>query len=118
MVLDVHWKLTVDVPQLNTLEQTILDVGEKIVAELSGIHEALAVLATNQAAGQEALSTHLAAIEDEIRQLGDSPTQADLNAIADQIHEAAAVSAKGAEDLRAMTEQIKGMVPDTPASSA
>jgi hypothetical protein len=116
MSLDVHWTTTVHVPQLDALQQTLLELGDKIVAELTGIQEALAVLTTNQATGQDALSAHLSAIEDEIRQLGASPSQADLDAIADQIHEAAAVSAKGAEDLRAMTDQVKGMVPEAPVS--
>jgi hypothetical protein len=115
MTLDVHWQTTVSVPQLDVLTQALLTIGEKLVAELTGIQEALTVLTTNQAAGQAALSAHLTAIEEEIRQLGDTPSQAELDAIADQIHEAAAVSAKGATDLRAMTEQVKGMVPDTPA---
>jgi hypothetical protein len=111
MSLDVRWETIVSVPQLDAL----IELGEQIVGELSGINQALATLTTNQAAGQTALSEHLTAIEEEIRQLGDAPTQAQLDAIADQIHEAAAVSAKGAEDLRAMTETVKGMVPDTPA---
>jgi hypothetical protein len=113
-VLDVHWTLTAQVPQLEKVYQALVDIGAQLVAELSGIHEALAALTTNQAAGQQALSAHLSAIEEEIRQLGDAPSQADLDAIADQIHEAAAVSAKGATDLQAMTEQVKGMLPDTP----
>jgi hypothetical protein len=107
-MLDIHWTITVQVPQLETLR-------EQLVAELSGINEALAVLTANQADGQEALAEHLTAIEEEIRQLGDAPSQADLDAIADKIHAAAAVSAKGAEDLRAGTETVKGMVPDPPA---
>ena len=114
MSVDITIKTTVDVPQLDVLTAVIAALGERLVAELTGINEALAVLTTNQAAGQTALAQHLTAIEDEIRQLGAAPTQAQLDAIADQIHEAAAVSAKGAKDLRAMTEQVKGMVPDTP----
>jgi hypothetical protein len=114
MSMDISINLTVSVPQLEALEQTLLTIGETIVAELTSITDALAVLTTNQAAGQDALSAHLAAIEEEIRQLGDAPTQAQLDGIADQIHQAAAVSAQGATDLRAMTEQVKGMVPDTP----
>jgi hypothetical protein len=110
VALDITWTITFQLPQLDTL----ITIGEALVAELSGIQEALTVLATNQADGQAALSAHLTAIEDEIRQLGDAPTQAELDAIADQIHDAAQVSAKGAADLRAMTEQVKGMVPDTP----
>jgi chromosome segregation ATPase len=114
MSVDISIRTTVDVPQLETLEHTLRELGEKIVAELTGINDALAELTTTQAAGQTALSEHLTAIEEEIRQLGESPTQAQLDAIADRIHEAADVSAKGAADLRAMTEQVKGMVPDTP----
>jgi hypothetical protein len=114
VTLDIHWTLDVSVPQLDVLTQTLREIGEKLVAELTGINDALVVLATNQAEGQTALSEHLTAIEEEIRQLGDAPTQEQLDAIADQIHSAAAVSAQGATDLRAMTEQIKGMVPDTP----
>ena len=100
MSVDITIKTTVEVPQLDALTAAITAIGEKLVGEISGINEALAVLTTNQAAGQNALlAQHLTAIEDEIRQLGAAPTQAQLDAIADQIHEAAAVSAKGAEDL-------------------
>jgi hypothetical protein len=109
-----HYYHYTSVPQLDALTAAIVAIGDKLMAELTAINEALATLTTNQAAGQAALSEHLTAIEEEIRQLGSAPSQAELDAIADQIHEAAAVSAKGAADLRAMTEQVKGMVPDTP----
>lgn len=115
MSVDISIRTEVSVPQLDALTAALTALGEKLVGELSGINDALAALTTNQAAGQEALSAHLTAIEEEIRQLGTNPTQEQLDAIAAQIHEAAAVSAKGAEDLKAMTEQVKGMVPDTPA---
>ena len=114
MSMDIKWTIEVHVPQLETFEQTLLTIGESIVGELSGIQQAIDALVTNQAQGQDDLNAHLAAIEEEIRQLGENPTQAQLDALADQIHAAAAVSAKGAEDLRAMTDQVKGMVPDTP----
>jgi len=110
MNITVTWDITVSVPQLDGL----IAIGEKIVAELTGINEALVELTTNQADGQTALSEHLTAIEEEIRQLGDAPSQAELDAIADQIHAAAATSAQGAANLRAMTEQVKGMVPGDP----
>lgn len=116
-MLDVHWTLTVHVPQLDQIQQTLLEIGAQLVAEITGIQNAITSLVTNQAAGQEALSAHLTAIEEEIRQLGDSPTQADLDALANQVRAAAATAAKGAEDLRAMTEQVAGMVPDTPPSA-
>jgi uncharacterized phage infection (PIP) family protein YhgE len=112
--MDIKWTLTVQVPQLDALQQTLRELGRQLMAELTGIQNAITALTTNQAAGQEALSAHLTAIEDEIRQLGTSPTQADLDALADQINAAAATAAQGAVDLRAMTETVKGMVPDTP----
>jgi hypothetical protein len=110
MTLDINWTFTINIPQLDGL----IAIGERLVAELTGINEALVVLTTNQADGQAAMSEHLTAIEEEIRQLGNNPSQADLDAIANQIHEAAARSSQAATDLRAMTEQVKGMVPDTP----
>lgn len=114
-MLDIHWSLTVDVPQLDGLQQTLVTIGDRIVAELSVISDAIVALTTQQAQGQTALSEHLTAIEEEIAQLNaETITQEQLDALAVQIHEAAAVSAKGAEDLRAATEQVKGMVPDTP----
>jgi cell division protein FtsB len=113
-MLDIHWTLTVSVPQLDALQQTLLELGVNIVAEIAGIQNAINSLVTNQAAGQDALSAHLTAIETEIRQLGDNPTQAQLDHLADQVNAAAATAAKGAEDLRAMTEQVAGMVPDAP----
>jgi uncharacterized coiled-coil protein SlyX len=113
-MLDIHWTLTVSVPQLDAIQQTLLELGVNIVAEIAGIQNAINSLVANQATGQDALSAHLTAIENEIRQLGDNPTQAQLDHLADQVAAAAATSAKGAADLRAMTEQVSGMVPDAP----
>jgi hypothetical protein len=114
MSVDISITTTVSVPQLDALTAAITAIGEKIVGEISGIQQAIDALTTNQAAGQEALSAHLTAIEEEIRQLGENPTQAQLDDLANQVHAAAEASAKAATDLRAMTEQVKGMVPDTP----
>jgi hypothetical protein len=105
--MDIKWTITVHVPEL-------LELGAMLVAELTGIQNAINTLVTNQADGQAALSEHLTAIEEEIRQLGESPTQAQLDALADQVNAAAATSAQAATDLRAMTETVKGMVPDAP----
>lgn len=117
MTLDIHWSLTVQVPQLETLTDTLVLLGDKLVAELSVIQDAIVALTTQQAQGQQALSAHLTAIEEEIAQLNaETITQEQLDALAAQIHAAAGVSAKGVTDLQAMTEQVKGMVPDTPPS--
>ena len=58
------------------------------------------------------MSAHLTAIQEEIAQLGSNPTQAQLDHLAEQVNAAAAVSLKAGDDLRAMTDQVKGMVPD------
>lgn len=107
MAMDITWTITVSIPEL-------LELGAMLVAELQGIQTAINALVTNQADGQDALAAHLTAIEEEIRQLGSTPTQAELDALASQVNAAAATSAKAAQDLRAMTAQVQGMVPDPP----
>ena len=114
MSVDISITTTVSVPQLDALTAALMAVGEKLVSELSGIQSAIDTLVANQLAGQDAMSAHLAAIQAEIAQLGESPTQAQLDHLAEQVNAAAAVSLKAGEDLRAMTEQVKGMVPDEP----
>lgn len=111
-----HYHRTVEVTGLDGLTAAVTAIGEKIVAELSVIQEAITLLTEQQAKSSEDLSAHLTAIETEIAQLdAETITQEQLDSLAAQIHEATAVSAKGAEDLRAATERVKGMVPDTPA---
>jgi hypothetical protein len=110
----IHWTIEVSVPQLDTLQQMLLALGEQIVGEISGIQSAIDRLVTNQSAGWEQMNVHLAAIQAEITQLGDQPTQAQLDHLADQVNAAADVSARAVDDLKGMTEQVKGMVPDTP----
>lgn len=108
MGLDITWTLIVQIPQLETL-------GAQLVAELSGIQNAIDRLVTNQAAGWEQMNLHLAAIQQEIAQLGSQPTQEQLDHLAAQVNAAADASARATQDLTAMTEQVKGMVPDEPA---
>jgi predicted PurR-regulated permease PerM len=115
MSVDITITTTVSVPQLDALTAAVTAIGAQLVGEISGIQEAINTLTSNQADGQDALSAHLTAIEEEIRQLGENPTQAQLDDLANQVHAAADRSAQAATDLRAMTEQVKGMVPDTPA---
>lgn len=121
--MDIH--IDVESPLVDALNRiadtiaqgfsTLITLGDTIVAEISGIQDAINLLVTNQADGQQALSDHLTAIEEEIRQLGDNPTQEELDHLAEQVHAAADQSAQAAQALRAMTEQVKGMVPDQPA---
>ena len=100
-MLNIHWRTTVDIPQLAALQQELLTLGDKLVSELSDLTTAIQELIADQAA-------HLTAIEEEIRQLGTNPTQAQLDGLAAQVRDASS-------GLRAMTDQVKGMVPDEPA---
>lgn len=101
----LKWTLSCDIPVL-----------EQIMEQLDTINTRLAELTANQAAEQSALSEHLEAIEEEIRQLGSAPDPVDLEAVAMKIHAASELAANNADTLRAMTEQVKAMVPDAPGA--
>ena len=58
------------------------------MGEISGIQAAIDALVANQLAGQDAMSAHLAAIQAEIAQLGENPTQAQLDHLAGQVNAA------------------------------
>lgn len=114
-MLDVHWTLTVNVPQLDALQQTILMLGAQIVADLAGIHDAIVALGTQQAASSEAIADQLTAIADEVSQLNAAQIdQADLDTIATQIREAAKVAEDQAAAIRSNTASIAAIVPDAP----
>jgi hypothetical protein len=116
--LDINWTLTVHIPQLDALQQTLLDIGAQIMAELTGIQDAIVTLGTQQAAGSDAIAAQLTAIADEISQItAETIQQADLDALAQQIRDAAAVAEKQAADIRANTAQVAGIVPDTPPAT-
>jgi methyl-accepting chemotaxis protein len=115
MTLDIHWTLTVNVPQLDTLVETLVIIGDKVMADLQGIKDAIVELTTQQADGSQALADQLTVIADEISQLNaESLDQAELDALAQQIRDAAATAQAGADQVRANSAQIAGMVPDEP----
>lgn len=108
MTLDINWTLTVIIPQLDVW-------GEKIVAELQGIKDAIAQLSEQQAAGSDAIAAQLTVIADEIAQLNSaSISQDELDALEKQIRDAAQVASDQAAQIRANSQQISGMVPDAP----
>jgi hypothetical protein len=113
--LDISWTLTVHIPQLDLIQQTLMDLGAQLMAELTGIEDAIVTLGTQQAAGSDAIAAQLTAIADEISQINaETIAQADLDALAQQIRDAAAVAEKQAADIRTNTASIAGIVPDTP----
>jgi septation ring formation regulator EzrA len=109
----IHWTITVQVPQLDALQEDLRTVGAQIVDALQGIRDEIAHLGTQQASGSDAIATQLTAIADEISQFNaESIQQEDLDALAAQIREAATVAENQAATLRANTAQIAGIVPD------
>jgi hypothetical protein len=114
-MMDIHWTLTVQVPQLDALQQTLLDIGAQLMAELTGIQDAIVTLGTQQAAGSDAIAAQLTAIADEISQItAETIAQADLDALAQQIRDAATVAEDQAAAIRTNTASIAGIVPDAP----
>jgi hypothetical protein len=114
-MMDIHWTIEVHVPQLDVLQQVLLDIGAQLMAELTGIREAIATLGTQQAAGSDAIAAQLTAIADEISQINaETIVQADLDALAQQIRDAAKVAEDQATAIRTNTAQIAGIVPDAP----
>ena len=115
MTLDIHWTLTVSVPQLDTLTDTLRSIGAQLMADLSGIHDALVQLTEQQAQGSEAIAEQLSVIASEIEQLNaGSIDQADLDELAAQVRAAAQTATDQAAQIRANSQQISGMVPDEP----
>ena len=108
MVLDINWTITVQIPQLESLK-------EQLMADLQGIKDAIVALTAQQADGSDAIAQQLTVIADEISQLNaETIKQEDLDALAQQIREAAAVAEQQATQIRANSDQIAGMVPDEP----
>jgi hypothetical protein len=114
-MMDIKWTIEVQVPQLDALQQALLELGAQIMAELTGIQDAIVTLGTQQAAGSDAIAAQLTAIADEISQINaETIAQADLDALAQQIRDAAAVAEKQAAAIRTNTASIAGIVPDAP----
>jgi uncharacterized phage infection (PIP) family protein YhgE len=115
MSMHITWDITVNVPQLDTINHTLLTLGAQLMADLQGIKDAIVELTSQQAAGQQALTDQLTVIANEIDQLdAEAIDQAELDALAQQIRDAAAVSQAGVDQVRANSAQIAGMVPDEP----
>jgi hypothetical protein len=115
MALDIHWTLTVEVPQLASLEAAVRQLGVQLMADLQGIQAEIAHLSEQQAAGSDAIAAQLTVIADEVSQINaETIKQEDLDALAAQIRQAAQVATDQAAQIRANSEQIAGIVPDAP----
>ena len=113
MVLDVHWKLTVEVPQLTELQQTLLAIGATLVETVASIIATIEQLNANQATAAQALNEQVTRIADEVAQWeASSITQQQIDNLGAALKTAADTAGKQAADIQANTEAIRGIVPD------
>lgn len=114
-MLDVHWTITVHVPQLDTLQQTIMTIGERVVASVDSIKQELTRLTEAQAAGSQAIADQITVIADEIAQFSAGAiTQEQLERLEAELRTAADTATQQATATRANTQAIAGIVPDAP----
>jgi ribosome-associated translation inhibitor RaiA len=117
MSIDISLNITVQVPQLDALGQTLLTIGEKIVETIESIIAEMQRLNTNQADAAAALTAQVTRIADEAEEYatqGTVVTPEQMTNLAAAIRSAADNAAKQAADIRANTESIGAIVPDTP----
>ena len=114
-MLDVHWTITVQVPQLDTLQQALVAIGETLVETVASIIATIERLNTNQATAAQALTEQVTRIADEVAQWNaESITQQQIDNLGAALKTAADTAAKQATDIQANTEAIRGIVPDAP----
>lgn len=117
MSIDISLTITVQVPQLDTLGQTLLTIGERIVETIESIIAEMQRLNSNQADAAAALTAQVTRIADEAEEYatqGTVVTPEQMTNLAAAIRSAADNAAQQAADIRANTEAIGGIVPDTP----
>lgn len=115
MSLDIAWTITVQVPQLDTLEATIRTIGEQIVADVQSIKDEIARLNEGQAQAADAIAAQLNAILQEMQQFtAGEITQEQLDKLEASLKLAADTAEGQAASIRANTEQLTQIVPDPP----
>ena len=110
-MLDIHWTMTVNVPQLEHLT-TVL---ETLVDYVQSIKDEMARLADGQAQQTDALAAQLEAIVAEMQEFtAGNITQEQLDNLHSAIQAAADTAHQQAADIRSNTQQIAQIVPDQP----
>jgi hypothetical protein len=114
---DIHWTITVQVPQLDTLQQTLLDVGAQLVETVQSIIAEVQRINTNQVASAEAIAVQITRIADEVEQYatqGTVVTPEQMTNLGAALRSIADTAEQQAADIRANTDAIAGIVPDAP----
>jgi ABC-type transporter Mla subunit MlaD len=106
---DIHWTLTVQVPQLEQL----IAVGVQLVESVQAIKDQVARLVDGQAQQTDALAAQIEAIVAEMQQFSAQDiTQEQLDNLLTALTATADTAHQQAADIRSNTEQITGIVPD------
>jgi methylaspartate ammonia-lyase len=108
--MEITWHITVSVPQLDIW-------GEKLVASVDSIKAEMVRLGENQAAEAQALTEQVTRIAEEITQWnasGTPVTDEQMQNLETAIKAAADAAAAHTAQIRANSEAIQGIIPDTP----
>lgn len=117
--MDIHWTITVNVPQLEALQHTILELGEKLVETVESIVAALDRVVAAQVAGSNAIAEQITAIAEEIAQWEPGlVTQEQLDQLGVRLSGIAESAEQQAAAIEQNTASIRTIVPDEPPASA
>lgn len=114
-MLDVHWTLTVHVPELASLEQTLLTLGAQLMEQFQEIKDTLIRMQEGQAATSEAIAQQVTIIANEVSQWNaEAVTPEQLATLQTNLRQAADTAEAQAAQIRDNTAHITGIVPDQP----
>jgi hypothetical protein len=114
-MIDVHFRFTVDVPQLQALTEAILTLGAQLMEQIEEIKATLIRMQEGQAATATAIAEQVTIIATEVAQWNaESVTPAQLATLQASLLQAAETAEQQAAQIRANTQQISGIVPDQP----
>lgn len=119
MSLDIQWNITVSVPQVDGLSETLILLGEQLVASVDSIRQEVIRLNENQAAAAAALNEQVTKIADEVAQWnasGTPVTDEQMTNLETSLRAAADSAAQQAANIQANTQAIQGIIPDAPAT--
>lgn len=119
MSMEITWNITVSVPQLDVLIETLTLLGETLVASVDSIKAEIVRLNANQAAAATALTEQVTRIAEEVAQWnasGTPVTDEQMTNLENSLKAAADAAAKQAADIQANNQAIQGIIPDAPTT--
>lgn len=133
MPLDIKWTLVVEIPQLEALTQTLMTIGDKVVASIDSVKAEVVRLNENQAAAADALVDSSQALTEQVTRIADEVAQwnasgtpvtdaqmtnleAALKSAADTSAQQTSAITQQAAAIRANSDAIAGIIPDEPAT--